>query len=140
MGAQTQVAADAAVPVEEAVRVAALRAALRAFLHRSEQTARAHGLTPRQHLLLLLIKGTPDRSEQTTIGELAERMQLAQSSVTELVDRVAAAGLVTRRHPAEDGRLSLLRLTDNGERRLASVFTSLGEERARLLDAIESVR
>lgn len=131
---------EATVPTEEAVRVAALRAELRAFLHRSEQTAREHGLTPRQHLLLLLIKGTPDRSEQTTIGELAERMQLAQSSVTELADRAVAAGLVTRRHEAADGRLSVLRLTESGEHRLASVFTGLVEERDRLLDAIASSR
>jgi DNA-binding MarR family transcriptional regulator len=140
MSAGTGVATEATVPVEEAARVAAFRAALRAFLHRSEQTARAHGLTPRQHLLLLLIKGTPDRSEQTTIGELADRMQLAQSSVTELVDRAEVAGLVTRSHASDDSRRTVLRLTESGERRLAVVFTGLTEERDRLRRTLRHAR
>ena len=128
------------VAVEEAVPVAALRAALRVFLHRSEEAAREHGLTPRQHLLLLLIKGAPDHSQQSTVMELAERMQLAQSSVTELVDRAVAADLVRRHHSLADGRVSYLRLTDTGEERLAAVFTGLAEERQRLRAAIEQAQ
>ena len=36
---------------------AALRTAVRAFLHRGEQAARRAGLTPQRQLLLLMIKG-----------------------------------------------------------------------------------
>ena len=72
--------------------MASFRAALRAFLRTSEQIAQANGLTPRRHLLLLMIKGAPDRSESATITELAERLQLAQSTVTELVKRAVEVG------------------------------------------------
>ena len=44
-------------------RAAALRAAVRLFLRRGEQVARAAGLTPQRQLLLLMIKGAPDGSE-----------------------------------------------------------------------------
>ncbi|HVC88158.1 MAG TPA: MarR family winged helix-turn-helix transcriptional regulator [Gaiellaceae bacterium] len=127
------------VSVEEAVQVASLRAELRRFLHLSEQTAREAGLTPRQHLLLLMVKGAPDHSHRATVTDLCERMQLAQSTVTELVDRAVEAGLVAREHSLLDARVSFVQLTPTGERRLARVFTSLFEERAQLLRAIESV-
>lgn len=126
------------VPVEEAIRSAELRAALRRFLHLSELTAREAGLTPRQHLLLLMVKGTPDYSRQASVGDLCERMQLAQSTVTELVDRAADAGLVTREHSLLDGRITFVQLTPTGERRLAHVFTSLVDERTQLLRALAS--
>jgi DNA-binding MarR family transcriptional regulator len=127
------------VPVEEAVRSAELRAALRRFLHLSEQAARDAGLTPRQHLLLLMVKGAPDHSCQASVGDLGERMQLAQSTVTELVDRAVEAGLVTREHSLLDARYTFVQLTPTGERRLAHGFTGLFEERAQLLRAIEGI-
>ena len=48
------------------------------------------------YLLLLQIKGAPDLTEQTTVTALADRLQLAQSSVTELVSRAQHAGLLER--------------------------------------------
>ena len=118
--------------VEEAAHVAEFRAALRSFLRKSERIARACGLTPQRYLLLLMIKGAPDRSAQATVTDLAERLQLAQSSVTELVGRAEEAGLVAREVSAKDGRVALLRLTPEGERRLARSFTSIAGERAEL--------
>ena len=50
---------------------AELRTALRRFERRSEQLARAQGLTPRQFALLLLIKGAPDGSERATVTDLS---------------------------------------------------------------------
>jgi len=114
------------------VRVAAFRAALRSFLRTSEQTARASGLTPQRYLLLLMVKGAPDGSEQTTVTELATRLQLGQSTVTELVKRAERAGLIERERSATDGRVAHVRLTVEGERRLARSFTALTEERREL--------
>ena len=108
----------------EAVPVAEFRAALRRFLRTSERNARAAGLTPQRYLLLLMIKGAPDRSEQSTVTELAERLQLAQSTVTELVSRAEEIGLLSRERSSEDGRIAYLRLTEEGEQRLARSFTS----------------
>jgi DNA-binding MarR family transcriptional regulator len=121
--------------VEDVVRVAEFRAALRQFLRRSERTARSSGLTPQRHLLLLMIKGAPDLSQQSTVTELADRLQLAQSTVTELVRRAEEAGLVDREQSASDARVAHLRLTEEGERRLAQAFTNLAGERADLREA-----
>src|SRR5438105_1374286 len=125
---------------ESAMRAAEFRAALRRFLRRSERIARSSGLTPQRYLLLLMIKGAPDHSEQSTVTELADRLQLAQSTVTELVRRAEEIGLVERERSPVDGRIAYLRLSAEGERRLASTFTSNDTERQTLLDAFESLR
>jgi DNA-binding MarR family transcriptional regulator len=117
------------------VRLAAFRAALRSFLRESERVARANGLTPQRYLLLLMIKGAPDGSEQTTISELTERLKLAQSTVTELVSRAEQAGLIEREQSEADARVAHVRVTDEGERRLARVFTRLEVEREQLRQA-----
>ncbi len=127
----------AELSAEEAARVAEFRAALRVFLRTTERNARAAGLTPQRYLLLLMIKGAADRSERSTVTELAERLQLAQSTVTELVRRAEEIGLVGREPSAEDGRVAYLRLTAEGERRLADSFTSNENERLALFEAFE---
>ena len=117
------------------IHLAAFRAALRSFLRESERVARANGLTPQRHLLLLMVKGAPDGSEQTTITELTERLKLAQSTVTELVTRAEEAGLIVREQSETDGRVAHVRLTKEGERRFARVFTRLEVEREQLRKA-----
>lgn len=126
-------------PLEEYIRVAEFRAALRRFLRRSERVARECGLTPQRYLLLLMIKGSADSSESSTVTELAERLQLAQSTVTELVGRAEDAGLVEREPSSADGRVAHLRLTQKGEQRLSRAFTSLESERKYLLSALTSL-
>ena len=73
----------------------ALRTGLRRFLHWSEHQARAAGITPAQHQLLLAIKCHPDAAGPT-IGDVANYLVLRHHSAVGLVDRAAAAGLVTR--------------------------------------------
>ncbi len=119
---------------------AEFRAALRRFLRVSEDASRKHGLTPRRHLLLLMIKGAPDGTETSTVSELCERLQLAQSTVTELVQRAEGAGLVRREQSGVDGRVVNLLLTAEGERRLAALNLDLRRERellARVLGELE---
>ncbi len=120
------------VDTNAAVHVAAFRAALRAFLRETEIAAREGGLTPQRYLLLLMIKGAPDGSQQATVSELVERLGLAQSTVTELVNRAADAGLIEREPSGHDGRVAHVRLTAEGERRLALSFSRLEFERERL--------
>jgi DNA-binding MarR family transcriptional regulator len=121
---------------DDVSRVADFRAALRAFMRTSERNARSSGLTPQRYLLLLMIKGAPDGREQSTVTELAERLQLAQSTVTELVRRAEEVGLVERAQSTDDGRVAHLKLTAEGERRLAKAFTSNEQERSDLTAAI----
>jgi DNA-binding MarR family transcriptional regulator len=124
----------AAIPTSDVVAVAEFRAALRQFLRRTERIARNSGLTPQRYLLLLMVKGARDGSERSTVTELAERLQLAQSTVTELVSRAEETGLLAREQSATDARVAYLRLTDEGERRLMQAFTGLAAERSNLRD------
>src|SRR5690348_6619259 len=126
---------DPAPSPNEIARVADFRAALRAFLRKSEQNARKSGLTPQRYLLLLMIEGAPDGTGQSTVTELADRLQLAQSTVTELVRRAEESGLLERTQSQTDARVAHLRLTPEGERRLERSFTGLMTERAQLRDA-----
>ena len=127
-------------PTDEFVRVAEFRSALRRFMSQSERVARTSGLTPQRYLLLLMIKGAPKGNERSTVTELSDRLQLAQSTVTELVARAADAGLVAREPSTDDGRVALLRLTDEGERRLTNAFTSLASERHQLLSSLVNLQ
>ena len=122
---------------EDVVAVAEFRAALRTFLRKTEQTSRRAGLTPQRYLLLLMIKGAPDGSQQSTVTALAERLRLAQSTVTELVRRAEEAGLLERKASRSDGRVAHLRLSAEGERRLGQAVRNLAQERDELRRAFE---
>lgn len=123
---------DTPIETTEAIEVAALREGLRAFLRDSELIAQASGLTPRRYLLLLMIKGAPDGSERATVTQLAQRLRLAQTTVTDLVSRAEKAGLVERERSDTDARVAHLRLTAEGERRLARSFRAVASERDQL--------
>lgn len=127
---------DAPVATATAMEVAALREALRAFMRESELIAQANGLTPQRHLLLLMIKGAPDGSERSTVTELTARLRLAQTTVTDLVRRAEQAGLIAREQSSTDGRVAILRLTAEGERRLARSFHAHETERQRLREIL----
>ena len=125
------------MPTNPYVAAARLRAGLRRFLRVSEDTARAHGLTPRQHLLLLQIAGSDDGT--ATVSQLVRTLALTQSAVTELVQRAEEAGLVQRTPSISDARVSHLRLTPVGEERLHAVYRGLGPERERLYAILETL-
>jgi DNA-binding MarR family transcriptional regulator len=91
---------------------------MRRFERFSEQAAQGEGITPLQYLLLLHIKGYPDR-EWATIGELAERLQAQHHGVVALVSRCEALGLVERRVSETDRRQVEVHLLKAGERVLS---------------------
>jgi len=94
--------------------LAEFRYQVRRFLHFSEEQARASGLEPRQHQLLLAIKGLP-HDKEATVGELAARLQLRHHSTVGLLDRLAARGLVRRIRGENDHREVLIVLTRSGD-------------------------
>jgi|SRR5579884_3729061 len=108
-------------------RAAAFRAALRRFSARTEEVAAAAGLTPQRYDLLLAIRAAPEAT--STVTELSRRLQLRQTAVTELVKRAEEAGLLLRLPSPQDGRVTLLRLSNEGERRLMHAFEALREDR-----------
>jgi DNA-binding MarR family transcriptional regulator len=102
---------------------AVFRAAICDLHRRTEEAASAHGLTGEQYLLLLMVGAAP-RGE-LTVSELAERLALARNGVAERVARAEQAGLVRRRRSPDDGRVTLVSLTADGEQRLAGAFRAL---------------
>lgn len=91
---------------------------MRRFERFSERAAQSEGVTPLQYLLLLHIKGYPQR-EWATIGELAERLQAQHHGVVALVSRCEALGLVKRRTSETDSRQVEVHLEEAGETLLA---------------------
>ena len=83
-----------------------------------------------------MIKGAKDGSERSTVTELAERLRLAQTTTTDQVRRAEEAGLVTREQSETDARVTILRLTPEGERRLARSFHANATERKRLRELV----
>jgi DNA-binding MarR family transcriptional regulator len=95
--------------------LAELRYQIRRFLHFSERAAKDAGLEPRQHQLMLALKGLP-HGIRPRIGELAERLHIQHHSAVELVNRLASRGYVRRHRGGGDRREVLLTLTPKGEK------------------------
>jgi DNA-binding MarR family transcriptional regulator len=106
--------AEEAIAPEEYRALAEFRFRIRQFIHFSEQAARAVGIEPQQHQLLLALKGFPEAREPT-IGDLASRLQLQHHSTVELIDRSVRQGLVERQRGEADRRQVHIRLTPHGE-------------------------
>ncbi|HVN15360.1 MAG TPA: MarR family transcriptional regulator [Anaerolineales bacterium] len=111
--------------------LAALRYALRQFLHFSEKAAQSVGLTPQQHQALLAIKGFPGGGP-ITISELAERLQIRHHSAVGLVDRLAAHDFVRRESSSEDRRQVYVTLSSKGSEILESLSKTHREELRRI--------
>ena len=108
-------------PLVDYVTLASLRYQIRRFLHVREMAARAAGVEPQQYLLLLQLKGL-EQQGSTSVGVLAERLQVRHHSAVELVDRLAIRGMVRRRRDDRDRRGVVVELTAKGQavlRRLA---------------------
>ena len=95
--------------------LAELRYQIRRYLKFSENVAHRARMEPRQHQLLLAIKGLP-AGQRPVIGELAERMQIQHHSTVELVNRLEAGGFVRRRRGDKDRREVFVALTSKGEK------------------------
>lgn len=119
----------------ELLRAAAFRRELRRFLHRSDAVAKEAGLTSQRYDLLLMLAS----AGEMRITELCALLHLQQTAVTELVKRTEEAGLIRRRQSAEDGRVWLLELTAEGERRLMRAFAALREDRKALAATFREV-
>lgn len=118
--------------------LAEFRYALRTFLRFSEEAARAAGLTPAQHQLLLAIRGHPG-DEAPSTSEIADRLQLKLHSTVELVARAESNGLVVRIVDEDDARRALLALTDAGEAKLAELSVLHRRELRRFRDEMGDV-
>ena len=103
----------AKVTLSDTRALAAFRYELRYFLAFSEQAARAAGIEPQQHQLLLALGGLPAK-RRPNIRTLAERLCVQHQTAVALVEALAERGLVRRERSTEDKRQVLVRLTEPG--------------------------
>lgn len=115
--------------------IAAFRAGLRRFLRFSEDAARAAGLSPQQHQLLLSVRGHAG-ADPPTIGQLAEALQIRHHSTVGLVDRMEHAGYVRREGSVVDNRRVHVVITPAGESILRSLTAAHQREHRHLREAL----
>ena len=98
---------------------------------RGRETQRAGELSHAQYQVLFELL----RSGELSSGDLAAVTDVSPASITEMLDRLAGAGLVTRVRSQTDRRVVLSSLTDDGravcEERRAQIEPLWNEELAR---------
>jgi DNA-binding MarR family transcriptional regulator len=114
----------------EAVRVMdALRRLVRVLSTSARSQARRGGVSGAQLFVLRQVAAQPG----LTIGELAERTFSSQSTVSGVVARLVAKGLVARRAGPTDARQTVLTLTRRGVRAIEGAAPVAQERLARAL-------
>lgn len=102
----------------------AVRRIMRATDTGSRKLAAATGLTPSQLLVLREI----DARAGATPGSVANSLQFSHATITAIVDRLVALGLVLRERSERDKRQIHLAATPEGHRRVAEAPDLLQEK------------
>jgi DNA-binding MarR family transcriptional regulator len=89
-----------------------------AFERCSSRNIRALGLTPAQFDIIATLGNT----EGMSCKELGERTLITKGTLTGVIDRLEARGLLERREAENDRRSFIVALTKAGEREFARVF------------------
>lgn len=126
-------------PAGQTLALAAeLLAAISAIRRIARRTARLawqdEPLPPAQSELLRLAAARPGLS----VAEAAHELRLAPNTVSTLVGRLTAAGLLERARGVSDGRSVRLSVTDKARRRIASWRDLRAELGARALDLLSA--
>jgi DNA-binding MarR family transcriptional regulator len=123
--------------VEQMHAVTSLMRVQQIVLAQLDELLRPHGLTFARYEALVLL--TFSRTGALPLGKMGERLQVHATSVTSLVDRLEAAGLVVRRRHPDDGRAVLAQITDAGRTLVEAATADLVAARFALssLDADE---
>jgi DNA-binding MarR family transcriptional regulator len=98
--------------VEQMHAVTSLMRVQQVVLAQLDELLRPHGLTFARYEALVLL--TFSKAGSLPLGKMGERLQVHATSVTSIVDRLEAAGLVVRRRHPDDGRAVLAEITDAG--------------------------
>jgi DNA-binding MarR family transcriptional regulator len=98
--------------VEQMHAVTSLMRVQQLVLARLDELLKAHGLTFARYEALVLL--TFSRAGALPLGKMGQRLQVHPTSVTSIVDRLEAAGLVVRRRHPDDKRAVLAEITASG--------------------------
>ena len=116
----TPTAASQSLQDSDYRRLLAFRSELRAFTRWSEDAARATGLTPALHQLLLVVRGHT-RENGPTISDVAHDLHIRHHSAVELAQRAETTGLIQRTRDKTDHRQIHLQLTPTGHAQLETL-------------------
>ncbi|WP_342024967.1 MarR family transcriptional regulator [Arthrobacter citreus] len=123
-----------------------MHAAFRGLRKRWMQQLAPYDLTPHQFRALSAVaraasgadsQGTQGGEPGLRLKELAERLHIAPRSATEVIDHLAAKGLVERRAHPTDRRAALLVLTEAGERLRETVLADRKREADEFFSVLE---
>lgn len=99
---------------------------------RSDVVMEAHGLRPRQFLLLAVLRDEGGASQQA----LGQRLNMDRTSTMQAVQALADAGLVTRDDDPDDRRVYRVSLTAHGAAVLTTVERELTEVEAQIVELL----
>jgi DNA-binding MarR family transcriptional regulator len=128
---------DESPPVYASMRaVTSIMRAHQILLAQLDAMLRPHGITfSRYEALVLLVHS---RDGGLPLSKIGERLQVHATSVTNIVDRLEAAGLVRREPNPRDGRGTLAVITDDGRAVADKATAAFNEARFGLGDVPEA--
>lgn len=113
----------------------ALRRILRATSLYDRELAAATGVTPAQLRVLQILDYHPNGS--ITPKALAAQMGIAQATVTAIVDKMEATGMLTRHRSETDRRQTNLAITDTGRATVHAAPDALQQRFVRAFDSMQ---
>lgn len=75
-----------------------------------------YGITKTQWFILRILSRKP-----STIGDLASKLEVRSSSMSQMIDRLELAGLVERKTDPADARSKIVALSDEGKNRMDTI-------------------
>ena len=112
-------------PARPMAAVTSIMRAQQVLMARLNDLLRPLGLTFPRYEALMLLSFT--RAGALPLGKIGERLQVHRTSVTNIVDKLEADGLVRRVPHAEDRRATLAEITDAGRATAARATAALNE-------------
>ncbi len=103
--------------------------------HAVSEFLKPYGLTPTQYNVLRILRGAG--KDGLCRAEVIERMLTKVPDVTRLLDRLEAAGHITRERDGEDRRYVTTRITKAGLKLLAELDDPVREMDRRLLGSLD---
>ncbi|KFA91255.1 MarR family winged helix-turn-helix transcriptional regulator [Archangium violaceum] len=94
-----------------------------------------HGLSQARFIVLMQLQR---EEEGLRPAELAERTGVTRATMTGLLDGLEKEGLVLRRAHAEDGRMSVVRLSARGRQRLEGILPDHYRRTAALMSGLSA--
>jgi DNA-binding MarR family transcriptional regulator len=117
-----------------------IRQLVRGISIHSKSLQRDVGLTVPQVICLRAIEKLEEDGSGITVSKVSEAVQLSPATVSRIVERLTAAGLIARQRDASNRRRVSLSLTKLGCRRMANLPPPLQETFLRRLEKLSRQR